>query len=240
MANRTLTIVKRLFRWAEARDVIEVSPAATVEKPSKETKRSRVLTDDEIRHLWKASETIGWPFGRIFQLLLLTGQRCGEIGGLRWAEIDIEERIAVIPADRYKTKVDHAIPLADAALAIIEDLPKIGESPFVFTVTGKAPVVGYDKAKLRIDALMPAGTPHWTLHDSRRTVRTKLSEIGVNADIAERVLGHLPGAIRQTYDRHAYLDEKRQALTRWAAALDRIINPPRRPAAGMRRPRRVS
>jgi integrase len=225
-ANRTLTIVKRLFRWAEGRDLIETSPAATIDKPTRERKRERILADAEILALWKAAETIGWPFGRIFQLLLLTGQRCGEIGGLRWLELDMAQKLIEIPGSRYKTRRPHVIPLPSSALAIIEELPKIGESDYAFTVTGKAPVVGHDKAKLRIDALMPAGTPHWTIHDIRRTVRTKLSEIGINHDIAERVLGHaLPGE-RETYDRYSYLAEKRAALERWAAALDRIINPP--------------
>jgi hypothetical protein len=111
-------------------------------------------------------------------------------------------------------------------MAIINALPRIADSEFVFTITGKAPVVGHDKAKTRLDALMPAGTEPWVIHDIRRTVRTKMSEIGILGEHAEAVLGHLPPKIVGTYNRWDFLPEKRQALTRWAAELDRIINPP--------------
>jgi integrase len=224
-ANRTLSAVKQLFLWAVDRDLIEASPAATVKKPTKEEPRGRNLTDEEIRALWAVCDLIGWPFGRIIQLLMLTGQRRGEIGDLAWKEIDRDNRVILIPASRYKTGIDHALPLSDWAVSIIDALPKVGDSPFVFTVTGRKPVIGHDYAKRRIDLLMPAGTPHWTVHDVRRTVRTKLSRL-TDPDTAERVLGHVLPGERKTYDCHDYLPEKRAALDRWAAALDRIISPP--------------
>jgi integrase len=224
-ANRTLSAIKQLFAWAVDRDLLEASPAATVKKPTKEEPRGRNLTDEEIRGLWKVCDMIGWPFGQIVQLLMLTGARRGEIGDLEWKEIDRDNRVILIPASRYKTRIDHAVPLSDWAMAIIDAPPKVGGSEFVFTVTGRKPVVGHDKAKERIDLLMPAGTPHWTVHDVRRTVRTRLSRL-TGPDTAERILGHVLAGDRKTYDCHNYLPEKRQALERWAAELARIMNPP--------------
>ncbi len=237
-ANRVLAIIKRFMAWAVERDIIDASPAELLAEPTRETSRERVLTDAELAALWRASGRIGWPFGPIFQLLMLTGQRRGEISSLRWSDFDLGARLIEIPAARYKTRRHHVVPLSAAAIEIIEDLPRMAGNPLVFSMTGARPVVGFGAAKRRALALMTADLPKseddnrepWSIHDIRRTTRTKLSEIGINADVAERVLGHVIGGVRGVYDRYSFLDEKRQALDRWAAALDRIINLPKKGA----------
>ena len=238
-ANRVLTVTKRFFSWAVDRGSLDVSPAASVKKPTIEILRERVLTDAELRAFWYACNSIGWPFGPIGKLLLLTGARRDEIGEMRWSELQLKDAVLEVAAERFKSGRPFVIPLVTAALDIAEALPKIGQSNIVFTTNGERPVSGYSRAKNRLhDAMIRelrraasnAGgdpgkviLPDWRLHDIRRTVRTRLSRLGVTPDIAERVMGHAIGGIRQRYDLHSYMDEKLAALRRWAQELLIIV-----------------
>jgi integrase len=140
------------------------------------------------------------------------------------APAEVSEKAWTIPGARYKTKIDHVIPLTEAARGAIERLPKIAGATFVFSGDGKRAFSGYSKAKARFDKA--CGVTGWTLHDLRRTARSLMSRAGVNADIAERCLGHVISGVRGTYDRHAYFDEKKQALEALAALIGRIVSPP--------------
>ena len=147
-----------------------------------------------------------------------------------------------VPPERYKTDRVHVVPLPASALAILDELPRLAGSDLLFPSRSGSPVSGYSKAKARLDRLMlaelqkaaekrgidpaTATLPPWRLHDLRRTARSRWSAIGIDRDIAERLLGHVLGGLREVYDRHSYLPEKRQALDRWAAHLETIINPP--------------
>ena len=147
---------------------------------------------------------------------------------MSWAEID--GGLWIIPAERYKTRIENVVPLTDAVLQLLGN-PKAG---FVFSTTsGELPFSGYSKAKRALDAAV-AGLrksdkrkplPHWTLHDLRRTARSLMSRAGVSADIAERVLGHKIAGVRGVYDRHEYAAEKRGALERLAGLVERILKP---------------
>ena len=141
-----------------------------------------------------------------------------------------------IPADRYKTKLDHLIPLSEAARGLLGEKPAgaKGNSWFVFTTTGGAKgFSGFSKAKRELDkAIVQVRTeagrgpmPHWVLHDLRRTGRSLMSRAGVSSDHAERCLGHVIGGVRGVYDRHAYRDEKRAAFDALAVLVARILNP---------------
>jgi integrase len=135
---------------------------------------------------------------------------------------ELEGNVWTIPSSRMKSKIEHAIPLSAAAMAILDDIPVTGR--WIFTSTGRRPIRGFTKYKASFD--QRSGVTGWRLHDLRRTARSLLSRAGVDADIAERCLAHTIGGIRQIYDRHQYLDEKRRAFEALAALLDRIINPP--------------
>jgi integrase len=237
-ANRTLTVLSIFFGWCLDRDIIPADPTNRVPKPTKESPRERVLTEPELAAFWKGCDRLGWPFGPLLQLLALTGQRKGEIGNLIWSEIDTKEKLINLAGSRYKTGRPHIVPLSNAAMAIIEDLPRIGEkSGLVFTTNDKTAVSGFSKAKdeldgymleeLRKDAEAPAKVTlaPWRIHDLRRTCRSGLSRLGVLADIGERVLGHAIPGLRGVYDRHDFLPQMRDALNRWAAHLDGIVNP---------------
>jgi integrase len=115
------------------------------------------------------------------------------------------------------------VPLSKAAQAVLNALPVIGDGKFVFSHDGERPVGGFSKFKAKLDQL--SGVTGWGLHDARRTARTLLSRAGVNADIAERCLGHVIGEVRETYDRYEYLPEKADAFEALAAQIERILNP---------------
>src|SRR3984893_12830992 len=107
MANRVRSAVRKLFNWCLARDTVQVSPCTLVTPPAPERSRDRVLTDDELRMVWNAADGDGWPFGPLVKLLVLTGQRLGEVGGMRWSEVDLENRLWVLPAPRVKNNELH-------------------------------------------------------------------------------------------------------------------------------------
>jgi integrase len=151
------------------------------------------------------------------------------------SEID-KDGIWEIPAERYKTKRSHALPLSKAALALIEEQPA-GE--YVFPSREGTPFSGFAKSKAALDRAILAAMrkaakpgekvkplPHWTLHDLRRTARTLMARAGVRPDVSERVLGHVIAGVAGVYDRHSYADEKRDALEKLAGLIDRIVNPP--------------
>jgi integrase len=239
-ANRVLAAMKLFFGWAVEHDYLQGSPVAAIRKPTRETKRDRILSEDEIRAFWRACDRLGWPHGPLYQLLLLTAPRRDELGKLRWSEVNADKALVEIPAGRFKGNRAHVIPLSRAATEIIDTLPKIatptGKLEFVFTRSGRAAIADYSQQKVKLDALMleelrkavgspEAELPGWTLHDLRRSARTEMSRIGVNPDIAERVLGHAIPGVRGIYDRFEYHAEKEAALTRWAAHLQTILNP---------------
>jgi integrase len=227
-ANRTLDAFRKLCNWAVSQELIAASPCAGVEAPSAERSRDRVLSDDEVRLAWCAFERVGWPFGRIAQLLLLTGARRSEVAGMRWGEIDLSAKVWRLPKSRTKNGRDHEIPLSDAAISIVESLPHVGDgkSGLVFTTAGLSPVSNFSDGKAAIDKAVPGALAHWVFHDLRRTVATNLQRLGVKLEVTEAVLNHVSGSragIIGVYQRHEYADEKRAALDAWARRLDAIV-----------------
>jgi integrase len=219
MANRVLATVKRLFSWSLDRGLIDTHPVARLAPPGAEMARSRVLTDNELRALWTASDT--YPWGTAMRLLMLTGARRGEVSAMARTEYDLDERLWVVPAERVKTKRPHAVPLVPAAVTLLRDCPEFDGCPYVFTTGGRTHIHDWSGATTTLTKA--AGFNGWTPHDVRRTVRTNLSKLGVSADVAERVLGHAMPGVRATYDHWDYLEQKRDALERWAAHLTALV-----------------
>ena len=233
-ANRLLAVLRRMFNWCIERGLVERSPCDKLKAPSPEQARDRVLSDSELRVAWQAFERIGWPFGRIAQLLLLTGARRDEIAGARWSEIDLEAKTWTIAKERSKNGVAHEIPLSDAAIQIIKSLPRIGGKGdgFVFTTTTRAPVSGWSRAKAHVDkailAVIHAGAApaHWTLHDLRRTAASGMAGMGIAPHVVEAVLNHKSGTIKgvaAVYNRYSYSPEKGAALDAWARRLEAVV-----------------
>jgi integrase len=228
VANRTLRALHKLFAWTIERGLIETNPCAGVRPPSKETSRERTLDDGELRALWTASEGLGYPTAPLVRMLLLTGARLREVSEMGWSEVDLSARVWTLPRERAKNGVEHQIPLAPQALAILESLPHFERCDYVFTVNARAPAVGFHRWKKQLDALMAAKLPAlapWVLHDLRRSCASHMAGLGVAPHIVEAVLNHRSGTvsgIARVYNRFNYAGEKRVALELWAAHVERI------------------
>ena len=249
-ANRVLAAVKRFFNWCIERGHLQASPAAHVKPPAKETPRDRVLTDEEIIALLAAIEEAGDPFGPIFHLLLLTGQRRTEVSDARWSEFDLSSGLWELPPERVKNGRTHRLPLSDAAAEIVAALPSKGNSDLLFPAQFRRvkdgqerAVSGFTRAKERIDEHMLAhmrkvaekrgedpeavNIPKWTIHDLRRTAASGMARLGVPVHVVEKALNHVSGTvsgIAAVYNRHDYQDEVRSALNAWASYLDGLTN----------------
>jgi integrase len=225
-ARHTLSAARKLFNWAVGRDLMAASPCDRVkaaELHGAPEARDRVLGDDEIRQVWGAAQLTPYPYGPLVRLLILTGQRRDEIASLRWSEVDLDRALIVIGPERMKGKVGHSVPLSPAAVEILRSLPPFAGSDFVFSgQTGPRPFSGFSKAKARLDRTVGDIAP-FTLHDLRRTVRTRLAELGITPFIGELVIGHTQKGVHAVYDLHRYEKEKREALLKWEARLFAIV-----------------
>jgi integrase len=220
MADRVLGAFGRLQTWHASRgdDFRPVIVRGMKRSDAKARARTRVLTDDEIRALWEA--TASGPFGGFVRFALLTATRRNEAAGLRRSEL-VDTGTWIIPKDRYKTGVDHVVPLSPLAQSVIAAQPNLGDA--VFSIDGAKPITGFDSFKKQLDAA--SGVTGWRIHDIRRTARTLLSRCGIDADIAERALGHATGGVRGVYDRYAYAAEKRHAFEALARRIEAILHP---------------
>jgi len=235
-ANRVLAVVRKFFNWCVERDILAASPCMGVKAPTPEKARERVLSDNEIRRIWLALENEPYPFGPMFKLLLLTGQRVAEVAGISWSEINTAEAVWSLPAKRAKNGRAHTVPLSPSALELIQGLPRIGGSQgFLFTTTGISPVSGESRAKSRVQEATAAGldsnedeAEHWTLHDFRRTVASGLQRLGFPVEVVEALLNHKSGkvsGVAAVYARHDYAKEKRVALEDWARHIHAVTKP---------------
>jgi integrase len=227
-ARHTLSVARKLFNWAIGRDVIAVSPCDRIkaaELHGAQVARDRVLTDEEIRGVWNMAEAAEYPYGPLVRLLLLTGQRRDEIAAASWTEIDLDKGLLTIGADRMKAKAGHIVPLTPKAIEILEALPRWTAGDFVFSGSAGAKAFsGFSKSKKRLDRAIGNIAPY-KLHDVRRTVRTRLAELGVTPFVGELVIGHTQRGIHKVYDLHKYTAEKRDALERWERRLLEIVAP---------------
>jgi integrase len=238
-ADRVRAYLRKALSWYAERDDEFNLNAAFVRVGAranpKERARTRVLSDDELRIVWPLLSEAG-TFGTLLKTLLLTAQRRDEVANMTWTEIG-PDGIWTIPPERYKTKRSNHVPLSDAARKVIEAQPRIDGCGYVFPSRTKTPFSGFGKPKARLDKavlLYMQGAkkksevkplPNWTLHDLRRTAKTLMVRAGVRPDISERVLGHVIAGVEGTYDRHSYADEKRDALEKLAAMIERILKP---------------
>lgn len=221
MADRTLAALSKLFGWYVSRSDDYVSPIVRGMGRSngRERARTRILSDDEIRLVWKAAKG---PFGALVQTLLLTGQRRAKVSEMRWEDIDAEG-LWTIPAEaREKTNAGQ-LQLPPMALAIINAQPHIVGNPYVFAGRGKKAMNGFSPLKRDLDEAAPI--PHWVLHDLRRTAKSLMARAGVRPDVSERVLGHAIVGVEGVYDRHSYAAEKADALARLAGLVGTILEP---------------
>jgi integrase len=233
LANRVLSGLTTFFNFLLGRDIMAVSPCLGVKRPSKETPRHRALDDDEIVALWKACDAAGPLYSAVVRLLLLTGERRGEVTGMKWSELDPKARTWTLPADdprtgtagRTKNKRQHIVPLPPQAWQIIEAMPRIGDGDLVFTNDGRRPLGDHYRAKQKIDHEMKPTTP-WVLHDLRRSAASGMQRIGVAMHVIEKALNHVSGSfggIVSVYQTHSYAAEVQVALQKWADHIDQLV-----------------
>ena len=223
-ANRCLATVRRALAWAVAQDKLDANPAAGIEAPAEEVSRDRVLSNAEIATLWPAFGQLGYPFGPVFQLLLLTGARRNEVGGMAWSEVDGD--IWSLPGERTKNNRPHIVPLSTTAREILDNVAQIDGSDLIFTSNGKRPVSGWGRAKERLDKI--AGVEGWTLHDLRRTLVTGMNEaLNIEPHVVEAVVNHQSGGAKAgvagVYNRALYLPQRKVALESWAQHIAGIV-----------------
>lgn len=216
MANRCFETTRLFLNWCVGRDAIETSPlvGATKPRPDDENRRKRTLSDAELRAVWNAAGKVGQPYGPLVRLLILTGQRRGEVAGMNDSEITGSQW--TLEGERTKNGQDHIVPLTPAMLTEIASVKRIGEAGLVFTTNGKTAVSGWSRWKRSFDA--KCGVSDWTLHDLRRTAATGLQRLGVPLQVTEAVLNHTSGSrdgIVGLYQTHDYANEKRIALQVW-------------------------
>jgi integrase len=230
-ANNVFKVGQAFYRWAIKKDLVTESPFRGLEPPTTNVSRERVLTDNELRWLWRACTDIGVT-GSFVRMLLLTGQRRTEVAEL--TESELAGRTWTIPSSRTKNKHEHMLQLPDAALQVLAETPRIGTSGFYFTNDGVKPISGFSAAKQRVDAAVleqakadgVTEIPEWTFHDLRRTVVSNMARLGVAIHVAEAVVNHKSGTIKGVaaiYNKYDYDAEKTQALAAWARELDVIV-----------------
>ena len=229
-AARARTNLSALFAWAMGEGLCEENPVIATNNPDKNPfARERVLSDHELSIIWHACGDD--DFGRIVRLLVLTGCRRVEIGGLRWDELDLDVGILKIPGTRTKNGRELTLPLPAPALEILRAIPRMEGGTHVFRADGFNSWGWATTALWARMAAAGAAMPHWTLHDLRRTVRTGMDTRGVPPHIAEQVIGHTVGKkVQATYDRYRYEREIGAALALWGRYVTMVIDPDLRAA----------
>lgn len=225
-ANRGLAAIKKLYSWCIDQGIVETSPVAALKPLIREVARDRWLTDDEIVSFWRGCEAEGYPFEQFGKLLLLTGQRLREISDMRWSELDLEKATLTLKGSRTKNGMLHVLPLSPQVVDILSAMPRFLDSDYVFTTTGTTSISGFGRFKQRLDVFVGMDAEDWRFHDLRRTAATNMAIMGVQPHIIEAVLNHKTGivsGVAAVYNRYAYVDEKREALERWAAHVTELI-----------------
>jgi len=225
IAHHAFGAIRLFFRWAEGRQYVLRSPCAILQPPPTSIARDRVLSRYEIKSVLAVVRENSGSFSTIAELLLLTGQRRGEIMNLRADWIDWDGRTITFPAKVTKNKRQHTIPFGPRA----EELLKRGEPkgllfPALGT-DGKRPYGGWSKSKAKLDKRCPL--LDWTLHDLRRTFATNLAALGVPVHVTEKALNHISGTtggIVAVYQRHTYEREIRDALNAWERHLNELMD----------------
>jgi len=218
-ANNVRTRLGMLFRWLHDRDAIPINPAAGLRRPARVVERDRVLSDDELARVWRATVGLPNPYGQLFRCLALTGMRRTECASLRWRSISETE----ILVERTKSGHPLVVPATALALATIRELPRYGPDAFVFSNNdGRTHVTAYSAAKALLDRLCPLETP-FRPHDLRRTYRSGLARLGVRQEVAKKLVGHSEAVVDRIYMRYDLWGERVEAAERWSRHVEGLV-----------------
>lgn len=231
-ANRARAYLSSAFGWAVMQGLAEENPVSGTGRVAPEISRDRVLKDAEMALIWRNAGD--GDYGAIIRLLALTGQRREEVAAMTWGEVDLDTGIWEIPAPRTKNGRTHVVALSPEAISIIKGIERRKGRDLVFG-SGSGPFSGWSKGKSKLDQRIlqdlrqqdpdAATLPDWRVHDLRRTVATRMADLGVQPHVVEAVLNHVSGhraGIAGVYNRSAYSTEKQTALTLWAEHINHI------------------
>lgn len=230
-ANRVLALLSKMFNFALNREIVETTPCAAITKPSKENKRDRVLSENEIKAFWEGLSSAKMSEGvrLALKLQLVTAQRKGEVVNAEWEEFDLHSGVWTIPAEKSKNNIPHRVPLSDMAVELLSEIRiQSKESRWLFPSF-------YWRSK---DTPIKPNAVDWGLrrnrdyfpiekfvpHDLRRSAASHMTSMGISRLVVSKILNHAEGGITSVYDRHSYDKEKRQALDTWGRKLDSIIS----------------
>jgi len=223
-SNRSRAYLSAMLNWAVTQGLIETNPALGTGKATKELARERVLSDNELALVLKHAGS--GDYGAIIRLLILTGQRREEVAAMEWGEIDFSRAIWSIPGSRTKNKLPHDVPLSLEAIAILKSMIRREQRPLIFG-SGDGPFSGWSKSKAALDARInndlgsqSMAIKPWRVHDLRRTVTTRMGDLGVLPHVVEAALNHISGhkaGVAGVYNRSTYAKEKLSALELWGA-----------------------
>ena len=202
------------------------NPVIGTNRAADERSRDRVLSDKELAAIWGACRDD--DFGRIVRLLILTGQRREEVGGTTWSELDLARGLWTIPGSRTKNGRAHEVPLPASAAGLLEQTRLALRSGSLFG-EGTGSFQGWSKAKAALERRISSGgtaMEPWRLHDIRRTVATRMAELGVQPHVIEAVLNHVSGhkaGVAGVYNRALYAAERRKALDLWGEHVRALV-----------------
>jgi hypothetical protein len=217
--NRVRSVLAGMFQYAIEREYVAENPVIGTRHRKVELERQRILSDQEMRAIWLALDALPDPGRSFVRALFLTATRRDEARCMQWAEIAPDGNLWLLPAARNKAIRDFEIPLSTLMAALLAAIPRHGA--YVFTLNGEKPWTATESFKRDLDE--KSGVTGWVYHDIRRTVRSRLAELSVPYEIAERVLNHAMTKLERTYNRHGYRQEKAQALQRWADHLMGLV-----------------
>ena len=220
-AKHAFVAIRTMMNWCHKQGLIETSPVPPMK--FKQVARSRILTDDELAQIWQRAEYVGYPYGTIIKLLIVTGQRRGEIAGLRWSWIDKEK--IVFPEGFTKNKREHRIPIGPLTKKLLLTVPKHTDLLFPSRFEDEKPFNGWAKCKRHFDGGLAFSD--FTLHDLRRTYSSNLARLGVPIHVTERLLNHVSGTVSgvaAVYNRYSYWDEMVDADSRLVGFLEPLFD----------------
>jgi integrase len=216
-AARARSALSTFFAWCLGEGLCEGNPCVGTNRPGESKPRERVLSDAELAAIWHAAPPDN--YGRIIKLLILSGCRREEIGGLKESEIDTENRVLRLPPERTKSGKAHVVPLSDLAWSILSEQPRLDEREHVFAHARGQGGFSWSRAKADLDKRLGESVREWRTHDLRRTAATRMADLGVMPHVIEAVLGHHSGHKAGTagiYNRSGYPNEVRNALMMWS------------------------
>jgi integrase len=229
IANRTLACIRRMFNFAIERDLIQATPCAQVKAPSKENRRERCLSLNEVKIFWDGLKNA--PMSEATRLALkfqlVTAQRKGEVISAEWSEIDLADKVWVISAEKAKNGLTHRVPLSGLAIELLNEIKSISNnSRWLFPSERKSTHIrsqSIDRALRRSSNAFP-NLESFCPHDLRRSSITHMASLRISSEVLSRIANHAKKGVTELhYIKHTYDDEKRYALEAWSQKLKELL-----------------